>query len=156
MVDARQQIDVVAEAFENGHEQLEVVRSHLRGQDRVARFLHFFGELARVRTLLRWPRAAEALASFGRGFFQVAGGSMAWARPQWLRRREPAVLLEPAASAAATRVSASARALYVGCTRGIPRGGFGVGLFIGLVFQRREQAAHANTGGAQVGDLRQS
>ena len=67
VVHARQKLDVVAEAAENGHEKLEMVRRHLRSQDGVALLLHLLGE-HRARELRVGALAlAHALLSLGRG-----------------------------------------------------------------------------------------
>ena len=66
MVHTRQKLDVVAEAAEDGHEKLEMVRRHLRSQDGVALLLHLFGE-HRARELRVGALAlAHALLSLGR------------------------------------------------------------------------------------------
>ena len=143
VVDARQQIDVVAKALENGHEQLEVVRSHLRGQNRVARFLHLLGELHAFELGRGCLALLEALASFGRGFFREGrrgldglcyglngcgvGGT--------------GRLLAGACGVGGcdARFGLGQKLFHVEAARGaFLRGGFGVGLFIGLVFQRCE------------------
>ena len=82
---------------------------------------------------------------------------MAWATASMAAASaEPAVCLLRAGGFGGcdARFGLGKKFFHVEAARGaFLRGGFGVGLFIGLVFQRCEQAAHANAGGAQVGDL---
>ena len=158
VVDARQQIDVVAEALENGHEQLEVVRRHLRSQNRVARFLHLFGELHALELGRGGLALLEALASLGRGLFREGRRRLDGLGHGFDRRGVggTGLLLAGAGGFGGgdARFGLGQKLFHVEAARGaFLRGGFGVGLFIGLVLQRGEQAAHANAGGAQVGDL---
>ncbi len=158
MVDAGKQIHVVAEAREDGHDQLEVVRRHLRSQKGVARFFHLLGELHALEFGRGGVALLEVLAGFGRGLFGEALG------------RFDGVCdgLHGGRVGASGGLLAGTRGLRGGNSAfGFRQklfhieaacGAFGLlglrfGLFIGLVFQCGQQAAHADARGAKVRHL---
>ena len=147
VVNRRQQLEVVAVALENVHEQVEMDGCHLRAEDGVARVLHLLrehgarelgggafallealGHLGRRLLGERPGHRARDLggdAALGHAGFRVDGG---------LGRGEELVGVERHRRAAARRA-------------------FGLGLLVGLVLERRQQAAHADARRAQVRHL---
>ena len=156
VVHGGQQLHVVAEALEDGHEQLEVVRRHLRRQDGIARIAHLLGELG-ARELRRGTAFAllELGLHLGRGLFREACGRLDG------RRRGLHGLGIGAAGLLARRalLGLGQQLLHVqaacAAARGVARllGRPGLGLLVGLVLQGRKQAAHADARGAEVRHL---
>ena len=124
MVDGGEQLDVVAVRMEHGHEQLEVVRGHLRCQDGVAGFLHLLGEL-HAREL-----GGDDSSTEGHHVSVVFLQPTIVAFPPWEERSFFLFLHF------GERVETHLRQL-----------------FVDLVAQGGEQAAHADAGGAEVRDL---
>ena len=156
VVHGGQQLHVVAEALEDGHEQLEVVRRHLRGQDGVARVAHLLGELG-ARELRRSAAVAllELRLHLGRCLIREACG-----RLDGCRRGLHGLCIGAAGLLARrTLLGLGQQLLHVQAARAAARGILrllgraGLGLLVGLVFQGRKQAAHADACGAQVRHL---
>ena len=161
VVHAGQKLQVVAEAMEDLHQQIEVDGRHLRAEDGVARLLHLLRE-HRARELRGGALALpDALAHLGCGFLGEGGGSahraararrsVGCARTR-ARVRAPACR-SPAASQlrgdatlrhARLGVDARVRVGHQGihvkrCRRAAARHALGIGRFISLVFECRQQ-----------------
>ena len=152
MVDRRQQLEVVAVGQEDGLEQLEVDRGHLRGEDRVAGVLHLLGEFH----ALEFGRAAFALHELvavdhgGVGAAQV-GGVVDAVGGDLLGHGGRSLGLGFARLGRSTGLEIL-HELVGGqiAHRAAPFGGRLLGFLVLLFFEGGEQAAHADAGRTQV------
>ena len=155
VVDRRQKLEVVAVGQEDGLEQLEVDRGHLRGEDRVAGVLHLLGELdalefgrgtLALHELVAVDRGGVGGAQIG-GVVDAVGGDLVGHGGRGLglglTGLGRAARLEVFHKLVGGQIAHRAAALF----------GFPFGLLVLLLLERGEQAAHANAGRAQVRHL---